>query len=186
MLRKYPADLSPLKRAVGAFLASGVPPRANGDCLPSEGTWGLYEPVKVEALKLLDVRVPYVQGPTVRIKPSPPGGRFDSSILHTDVWSGNPPTFVVMIPIEGDFETGGVEFYKPTKNLDLLRLEYEDYKSVPDFAPEYLGKMEPGLVHIVDWKCLHKTMNGGRRVSVDFRVAYDLNFPNTRNFRCAS
>jgi hypothetical protein len=121
----------------------------------------------------------------VRRKPSRKGSRYSSEWIHSDVWSGNPAGFIVMFPISGDFENTGVEFFKPTKNLDLLNLKYNRYENVPDFGPEYIGKMEEGYMHVVDAFCLHRTMPGeNTRVSVDMRFGYEgtMDVRRAKNF----
>lgn len=180
MLRKYEADLEPLKWAVARFLPF-VSQRANGDCLPNKETRKIYEPVKEEALKLLDFDPPYLSEPIVRMKPSSDGGAKNSSLLHTDYWAGHD-AFVVMIPIGGDFKKGGVEFFEATQNLDLLLKPYADYSQAPDFKPRSLGQMEPGFVYVLDPRCLHRTMRGERRISVDFRCAWSLDFPMSEHY----
>ena len=74
-----------------------------------------------------------------------------------------------MFPVLGDIKAGGVQFFKPTQNIDKMSVVYNTYQDVPDFNPSYLGRMSPNHIHVVDSYCLHKTMQGGMRVSVDWR-----------------
>lgn len=176
------ADLSPLQAAVSAFLAAGkLRVRLNGEVIHACPE---YEVVKGLAWGLFDFPAPLWSDPMVRIKPTPNLGPWDTGYIHTDVWAGNSG-LVVMIPIEGDFETGGVEFFAPTRNYEaLLKPVIGSYEAAPDVGPKLIGRMEPGNVYVLSPMCLHRTMaGGGRRVSVDFRVAFDRNFAKQMNYR---
>ena len=179
------ADLSALIAAVQAVLKEPHRLSVNGD-VTTRGTgydvfvgelWRLLGPYLVEPPRLVQ------RFPSIRVKDGRvTGGRYETSIVHTDAWSGNLSS-VVMIPIEGDFERGGVEFYLPTRNLGRLLDEYPDYADVPDFGAIPVGRMEPGKIYFLDAACLHKTMLGGRRVSVDVRLVYgDVEFSRRRNY----
>jgi len=173
ILLKIPKDLTVLKELVEAHIALGCNPEINGEIPPKNS-----EPIRDEVLSLVGQRsgLSHAGYPIVRQKPCPHSGRYDSSYLHSDVWSGNPPGCIVMFPIMGDFTNGGVEFFKPTMNFNRLNEQYPSYDSVPDFRPEYLGKMEPGFMYVLDAFCLHRTMLGEKRISVDMRFAIDGKF----------
>jgi len=180
LLKKVPLDLSELIEGSKKHFANEA--RINGEVETPESfkdmVFGILE-------QFFDLK--YVGKPILRKKPTENTGRYDSSYIHSDVWSGNSPGKIIMFPICGDFEAGGVEFFRPTKNLDILNVEYNDYRDVPDFGPEYIGKMEEGYMHIVSTSCLHRTMKGGTRYSVDIRLADRLmqNFlkPRYQNYR---
>lgn len=167
---KQKADLGNLKAAVSRYLV-GKAPRRNGDVQGGEG----FETVVVEYWNLIKrvKGISHCQSfPSVRVKDGPSDGAYDTAKLHSDIFAGDPSGVVVMIPLFGDIEFGGVEFYKPTKNLEKFGF-YPDYSLAPDFSPEYLGKMEEGYIHFVDAYCLHKTIVGKRRVSLDHRLIFD-------------
>ena len=179
------ADLSALIAAVRAVLEGPHELSVNGD-VTTRGPaydafvaelWRLLRPYLVPPPRLVQ------KFPAIRVKEGKvTGGRYETSIIHTDAWSGNMSS-VVMIPVEGDFETGGVEFFMPTRNLGRLLKEYPDYRKAPDFGALYVGRMEPGKIYFLDAACLHKTMLGGRRVSVDVRLVYgDAEFSRSRNY----
>ena len=179
------ADLSNLISAVQAVLVAPHQLSTNGD-VTTRGEkyaafeialWTLLRPYLIPPPKLVQ------RWPCIRVKEGKStGSRFETSIIHTDAWSGNMSS-VAMIPIEGDFETGGVEFYIATQNLPELLREHGDYQHAPDFGALKVGQMEPGYIYFLDPSCLHKTMLGGRRVSVDVRLAYqDLEFSRRRNY----
>ena len=167
---KKKADLSNLKVAVSKYLVGKTPGR-NGDIQDGEG----FARVVAEYWNLVKgvTGISHCQlSPSVRVKEKPTGGAYDTTKLHSDVFAGDPSGVVVMIPLFGDIEFGGVEFYRPTKNLDKFCF-YPDYSLAPDFKPEYLGKMEEGYIHFVDAFCLHKTVVGKKRVSLDHRMIFD-------------
>lgn len=165
---KKKADLSRLKAAVSQCNET---PGKNGNIQGGIG----FRQVVIEYWNLVKwVRgISHVQVfPSIRVKEKPGEGPYETTKLHSDVFAGDPSGVVVMIPLFGDIEFGGVEFYRPTKNFDKFTF-YSDYALAPDFAPEYLGKMEEGHIHFVDAWCLHKTMVGKKRVSLDHRMIFD-------------
>ena len=170
LLLKIPKNFSDLKEIALRHYEAGGKVRANGEIEPLRNDDLINE---VKTLLRGYNGITWVQRyPIVRLKPTRNSGRYDSSWIHSDMWSGNPPGAIIMIPITGDIENGGVEFYRPTKNIDLMDMEYPTYQDVPDFGPEYIGKMEPGFMHVVDAYCLHRTMPGMDRISVDFRIHF--------------
>jgi hypothetical protein len=169
---KVPADLTELKAAVEKYLQGRVP-RDNGDVQGGDG----FRKVVVEywnVVKGMVGGISHCQSfPSIRVKEKPSHGPYDTYKLHSDVFAGDPSGVVVMIPLFGDIENGGVEFYKPTRGRREDFCFYSRYDLAPDFKPEYLGKMEPDKVHFVDAFCLHKTMVGKKRVSLDHRLIFD-------------
>lgn len=168
-------------------MAFGGRPRLNGEVLPEDRSRGAYERVVGEYRALVVPLLPESgfeaaqSWVTVREKGTrPASGPYDSAKMHLDAWSGNPPGVVVMIPVEGDIEGGGVEFFRPTRNFHLVDEPLLDYNEAPDFGPEPLGGLWPWHVHFVD--CLHRTQAGGRRVSVDHRFAYRLGGAKAGNY----
>ncbi len=183
LLLKIPKDFTALKLIVGKHLTEKGKVRLHGETEPL-----VNEALKKEVLRLIEPRQGLSHAamyPIVRSKPTPHSGRYDSSHVHSDVWSGHPPGCIVMFPIFGDFETGGVEFFRPRRNFEHLNKTYPNYQDVPDFDSEYIGRMEPGYMYVVDAFCLHRTMDGGKRVSVDMRFAIDDDI-NERHKRRAS
>ncbi len=168
---KVPADLEKLKSVVSSYMEGKAVGR-NGNVEVVEG----FRKVVIEYWRLIS----WVEGvshyqlyPSIRIKEGKVDGAYDTSKLHSDVFAGDPTGVVVMIPLMGDIEGGGVEFYRPTKGSYEDFKFYPDYDLAPDFKPEYLGKMEAGHIHFVDAFCLHKTMLGDRRVSLDHRMVFE-------------
>lgn len=150
----------------------------NGDVRPRKEVLAEFKVVELEARALfssvLRGEVEQVQRvESVRCKGGLERGSYSTNQLHSDIWAGEPSGGVVMIPIEGDFENGGVEFFKPTLGSvkDFSRY-YLSYSEVPDFGPVSVGKMKPGNLYVIDSFCLHQTMKGGYRCSVDFRFTY--------------
>ena len=165
------ADLSRLRAAVERYIEGKTPGR-NGNLQGGPGWSG----VVVEYWNVVKSHIKGIShcqsSPSVRIKEGAGVGPYETSKLHSDIFAGDPSGVVVMIPLWGDIEFGGVEFFSPTKNFDQFR-GYSDYSFAPDFGPEYLGKMEEGYIHFVDAYCLHKTSLGKRRVSLDHRLIFD-------------
>lgn len=184
LLLKIPKDLTTLSIIVGKHLALNGKQRLNGEMEPMEN-----KDLRQEVLKLVGRHKGLThasRNPVVRMKPSPHSGRYDSSYIHSDMWSGHPAGCIVMFPIFGDFETGGVEFFKPRRYPELMEKTYGSYKDVPDFGSEYIGRMEPGYMYVVDAFCLHRTLNGGKRVSVDMRFAIDSKMNEKKQKRVRS
>ncbi len=174
---KIEKDLSRLISLTNEHIALGGHTGINGGVRPTPGQ----ELIDEVRFLIGDRGLKYIQiYPDVRRKPHTYSGRYDSSQIHSDVWSANPAGYVVMFPISGDFENGGVEFFRPTKNLDRINQVYRDYRNVPDFGPEYIGKMEPGYMYVTD--CLHRTIPGKERISVDTRLAFDNYGRRRRNY----
>lgn len=168
---KVPADLERLKSAVKSYM-EGKPVGRNGNVQVLEG----FRKVVIEYWRL----VSWVEGishyqlyPSIRVKSGKTDGAYDTSKLHSDVFAGDPSGVVVMIPLFGDIEFGGVEFFEPTQGSYEDFKFYPDYDLAPDFKPKYLGKMEAGYIHFVDAFCLHRTMMGNKRVSLDHRMVFE-------------
>lgn len=194
LLLEVPLDLRSVEKAGRAYIEAsrrfggGDIYRApnftrNGDVRPRVEVREEFRALEVEVRRLfkevLKGELDLVQRVlAVRVKGGEEVGGYSSAYLHSDTWAGEPSGGVVMIPIEGDFTNGGVEFFRPTKGSvkDFAR-RMETYEQVPDFGPEYLGRMKPGHLYVLDAFCLHRTMRGGYRCSVDFRFTYKQKIP---------
>lgn len=155
---------------------------ANGDVRPRVEVLDEFRQIQLE----VDKAFAFAQGidlvqrvESVRVKGVKELGRYSSAHLHTDTWAGEPSGGVVMIPIEGDFEKGGVEFFRPTLGTpkEFCR-PLEGYELAKDFGPELIGKMREGHLYVLDAFCLHRTMRGGYRCSLDFRFTYKEKLPH--------
>jgi hypothetical protein len=153
---------------------------SNGDVYPRVAVLDEFGEIEEEVSRLFNPPgISSCQVPiSVRVKGGGVSTRFSSDYVHSDTWSGHPACGgVVMLPIYGDFGGGGVEFYRPTKNLEVLMKNYPSYAEVPDFGPELVGKMKAGHMYVIDHSCLHRTLMGKERVSVDFRFQYEEKLP---------
>lgn len=170
LVARLKADLEPLRAAVKAVLGKGDwlslnNLGTNGNLLKTPECTAAYEVVERLAWDLVP-NVGLRTTPVIRVKGRLDKSTFGTSYIHSDTFAGHPTGCVVMIPICGDFEAGGVSFYRPTKGVFK---DYPNYADL-DFGPEYIGKMDGEHIHVLDAYCLHKTDLGGLRVSVDFRM----------------
>ena len=117
-----------------------------------------------------------------------------STKLHTDIWAGEfSNSLMVFIPLLGDIDNIGVEFYEPPEDFypAFVRV-LDDYSEGAHFlerSEKYSCPLRNGYFYAMDPFLLHKTFKNadGWRLSLDFRflpyeaLESDLSLPSKRN-----
>ncbi len=94
---------------------------------------------------------------------------------HSDIWAGDPAgALVFMLPLLGDVQTVGVDFFEPQDLAEEFLGPLDDYDEGADIfraSTRYDAGFRHGELIIFDPYLLHQTLRpgDGLRVSIDFR-----------------
>jgi hypothetical protein len=103
------------------------------------------------------------------------GRAYATESLHSDAWAGEiPESITVIVPVFGDPERTGLEFYAPPDEFREAWLRpLPSYGEGEIFARHYTRidmALRIGVAHVFDFATLHRTRclpGGGPRVSID-------------------
>lgn len=111
--------------------------------------------------------------------------KYATTKLHTDVWNGEPPNALsIFLPVLGDIENTGVEFFEPNESLmkDWIKIlpDYNAGAELLEHSIKYDFCWKKGYIYFVDPLLLHRTVKnaGGIRISIDFRLVPKEKLPS--------
>lgn len=122
----------------------------------------------------LPVMTRLVDGRRDEVKDNRP---YASTKPHSDIWSKNPPHLImIFIPVLGDVEHTGIEFFEPDENEMIKWIkplsDYSEGAHLLLFSQQYPLKLRKGFLYLTDAILIHNTVKkgGGIRVSIDFSI----------------
>lgn len=114
---------------------------------------------------------------------------YNTAKIHTDVWNYEPSSSVLFnIPLMGDTNAVGLNFFHPQKKIDVFNKHFSDYdeaKYLYKFLEKYSMPFKKGCIYISDAFSLHQTKYlGGEennvRLSIDIRGMFKKKIGNEK------